>query len=211
MFLSRIQLDINKTDTMRALASPNRFHGAIESSAQRRNTRKLWRIDNLRGNKYLLILSENNEDWSDVVRQFGSDETGAEVKEYDLLLNKVEKGSKWHFLLTANPTIAKKTDTNSKTRGKIMAHTTEAYQKKWLMDKSVQCGFLLSEDDFFVSKSQWYQFYKGNRLSNHYVRLLAVTFEGILTVDDVERFKYMLTHGIGREKAYGMGMLTIIR
>ena len=46
----------------------------------------------------------------------------------------------------------------------------------------------------------------GNRIS-----FISVTYEGILTVTDKELFVKALTEGIGREKAYGMGMLTVMR
>lgn len=42
------------------------------------------------------------------------------------------------------------------------------------------------------------------------VSFLAVTYEGILQVTDAELFRKALTDGIGREKAYGMGMLTVV-
>ena len=42
-------------------------------------------------------------------------------------------------------------------------------------------------------------------------RLLAVTYEGVLTVTDTELFCKALTEGIGRGKAYGMGLLTVAR
>ena len=43
------------------------------------------------------------------------------------------------------------------------------------------------------------------------MKILSVTYEGTLEVTDVERFKKALTEGIGRGKAYGMGMMTIVR
>ena len=56
MYLTRIKLDITKTNSMKALVCPSRFHGAIESAEPDGRTRKLWRIDELGGEKYLLIL-----------------------------------------------------------------------------------------------------------------------------------------------------------
>ena len=38
-----------------------------------------------------------------------------------------------------------------------------------------------------------------------------VTFEGILEISDEEVFKQTLVDGIGREKAYGCGLLTLAR
>lgn len=47
MYLTRIKLDMTKTNTMKALVCPSRFHGAIESAESDGRTRKLWRIDEL--------------------------------------------------------------------------------------------------------------------------------------------------------------------
>lgn len=51
MYLTRIKLDITKTNSMKALVCPSRFHGAIESAEPDGRTRKLWRIDELGGEK----------------------------------------------------------------------------------------------------------------------------------------------------------------
>lgn len=42
------------------------------------------------------------------------------------------------------------------------------------------------------------------------VTLLAVTYEGVLQVTDPEAFKALLCEGVGRGKAYGLGLMTII-
>ena len=42
------------------------------------------------------------------------------------------------------------------------------------------------------------------------VRLSRVTFEGLLRVEDVAEFKQTLINGLGREKAFGMGLMTVI-
>ena len=105
MYLSRIKLDASRTETMRGLASPSVFHGAIESDDEER-TRKLWRLDTLYGNHILLILSENRIDFSSVAEQFGYDGS-FESKLYDGLLERITNGSRWHFRLKANPTIQK--------------------------------------------------------------------------------------------------------
>ena len=40
--------------------------------------------------------------------------------------------------------------------------------------------------------------------------LLVVTYEGVLQVTDPEAFKALLCEGVGRGKAYGLGLMTII-
>ena len=39
----------------------------------------------------------------------------------------------------------------------------------------------------------------------------GVTYEGLLTVTDAAKFREALTSGIGRGKAYGLGLLTVVR
>lgn len=203
MYLSRIMLDAAKPKTMLALASPNLFHGAVESAFPGERTRKLWRIDMLRGERCLLILSEEAADWSSVCAQFGFPGRPAETKSYDPLLERITGGSKWQFRLRANPTVAVK---QNGTRGKVLAHTTTDYQMQWLAARSEKHGFTLIPEEYLVTENKWYAFRKGGK---NQVRMLAVTYEGLLTVTDAELFRQALTQGIGREKAYGMGMLTV--
>ena len=205
MYLSRIKLDTSQTRTMQALSAPNIFHGAIEDAEKDGRTRKLWRLDDLRGEKYLLILSENQIDFSGTARQFGYDDS-YESKDYDSLIERIKTGSKWNFRLKANPTVQK--FSKKRGRGRVLAHITTEFQEKWLKKQSEKNGFSLSEGEWLVTGSKWYVFNK-NRNSNIKVRLLAVTYEGILTVTDEDSFRKALVNGIGREKAYGLGMITV--
>ena len=191
---------------MRAIAAPNVFHGAIESADEER-TRKLWRPDTLAGERYLLILSENRFDLSGVARQFGYD-SSYESKSYDTLLDRITDGSRWQFRLTANPTI-QKYDTK-RGRGKVIAHITPEHQGEWLKKQAEKQGFALKDGEWLVTGSRWYIFRK-KRYKKDRVRMLAVTYEGVLTVTDAQAFKNALVKGIGREKAYGMGLLTVAK
>lgn len=203
MYMSRITLDTALRETMKALVSPNIFHGAIESSFDGARARRLWRIDDLNGKKYILIVSEAVPDLKHFAEQFGcADEY--ETRDYSPLLESVTDGGKWQFRLTANPVV-------SKMHGKIMAHITPEYQKKWLADRAQKLGFSLNGNEFQTVQSKWYDFHKKDGKSGSRVRLLSVTFEGMLTVTDADRFRETLCNGIGREKAYGQGLMTIIR
>ncbi len=200
MYLTRLKLDGNNRKTMRALAAPNLFHGAVESAFSGERRRNLWRIDTLRGELYLMILSENPPELSSAAEQFSPPETRWETLPYEKLLNRIAVGSRWHFRLVANPTVKKD--------HRVMAHITTKYQQQWLMDRAERCGFELNEEEFQVTGSRFYRFRK-QKGEKQYVSLLAVTFEGVLTVKDAEAFKKTLCCGIGREKAYGMGLLTV--
>lgn len=205
MYLSRIKLNTSKRETMQAIAAPNLFHGAIESAETAERSRKLWRLDTLYGEKYLLILTANEVDLSGVAEQFGYG-CEYECKCYDGLLDRITNGSKWRFRLKANPTIQKSSHKNG--RGKILAHITTAHQEEWLAARAEKNGFSLSVGEWLVTESRWYIFKKNKEQKNR-VKLLSVTYEGVLTVTDADTFKNALKNGIGREKAYGLGLMTV--
>jgi CRISPR system Cascade subunit CasE len=188
---------------MRALVSPNIFHGAIESSFDGARARRLWRIDDLKGKKYILIVSETMPKLEHFAEQFGY-VSEYETKDYSPLLDRILEGERWQFRLTANPVV-------SKMNGKIMAHITPEFQKKWLSSRAKRLGFSVDENEFQTVQSKWYDFRKKNGTGSFRIRLLSVTFEGILTITDAKQFRETLCNGIGREKAYGQGLLTVVR
>lgn len=207
MYLSRVELDLTRPATMVALSAPQKLHGAVESSFPGERRRRLWRLDRLGERLYLLILSEDIPDLSGVAEQFG---TGAEpeTRNYDPLLQRITAGSCWNFRLTANPTKSCKGN-DPEVRGTVEAHCSVKFQKKWLMERAEKHGFALDEDGFTVTNIKWQHFHK-----KHYIRpvtLLAVTYEGVLRVTDPEAFRQTLCNGMGRGKAYGLGMMTVIR
>ena len=66
------------------------------------------------------------------------------------------------------------------------------------------------EDKFSVIEKRWQRFYKGDMRKNP-VTLLAVTYEGVLKVLDSDKFCKILLEGIGRGKAFGMGLMTVVK
>ena len=236
MYLSRLELDLTKRATMRALATPTLFHGAIEDAFPHERSapasggggqvslfddasgfspdreRKLWRVDTLRGKTYLLLLSRERPNLSEAARQFG---TGArwETKNYSPFLGGIRSGEILRFRLTANPTVSRSSPKGAdgeKARGTVYAHITTEHQRQWLLQKSERHGFRLAEDDFDVTESRWRTFRKGAE-RNRRVTLLSVTYDGTLEVTDADAFREALSNGIGRGKAYGMGLLTVMR
>ena len=81
MILSRIALDTAKRPTMLALHNPSMFHGAVEQAFASRTGRRLWRVDTLQGERYLLLLSESAPDCTGIVRQFGTGKV-PEMRDY---------------------------------------------------------------------------------------------------------------------------------
>lgn len=207
MYLSRVELDPTRRSTMAALSAPQKLHGAVESAFAGERRRRLWRLDRLGERLYLLLLSEDAPELSGVVEQFGTG-AAAETRSYDPLLQRVEPGSCWQFRLTANPTKCCKDPKAPAERGTVAAHCSTKYQKQWLLDRAAKHGFALREEEFTVTRVQWQHFAK------HGIRpvtLLAVTYEGVLRVTDPEQFRALLCQGMGRGKAYGLGLMTVMR
>ena len=205
MYLSRIKLNTKNRHTMLALSNPQKIHGAIESAFPGERRRNLWRLDELDGKTYLLVLSEEKPDLTSVVTQFGYAGDTFETRSYAALLDRLTTGSHWQFRLTANPTVSQQTKIGE--RGKVMAHITTAHQEEWLLDRAEKHGFQLLPEEFRVTKTQNYAFHKRD---NNTVMLLSVTYDGILTVTDPEKFRSAMVEGIGRGKAYGNGLLTVM-
>ena len=207
MYLSRIHLALNSRDTMLALVRSNRFHEALDCCFSGGRTRNLWRIDSLNNGLYLLILSHEKPDFSSFCKKFAESESAWESKDYSVLLNRLKNGDIWRFRLTANPTRSVPFQKDKK-RGDVQAHITPEHQRQWLLKRAEKHGFYLSEDDFNVIENKWRRFYKKDRKT---VTLLSATYEGILKITDVNLFSEVLVNGLGRGKAYGMGLLTIVR
>ena len=84
------------------------------------------------------------------------------------------------------------------------------FQKQWLLDRAPKHGFALLPDKFTVTESKWLHFSKG-RDGGRPVTILSVTYEGILQITDEQQFCQLLKNGIGRGKAYGLGLMTVMR
>ena len=208
MFLSRIEIDAKRYDTRRALSSPQILHAAVESCfpAKDDKDRKLWRLDCLQGCLYLLILSPEKPDFSQFSRQFCSEGITGDTKDYLLLLAMVDSGLRFHFRLRANPvhSVAEKKGV----RGKVYAHVTVEQKRDWLIKKAPACGFRSDTEMFDVVETDLMRFWRNGKARP--VEISAAVFEGELEVTDSDMFVKALTEGVGRAKAYGCGLLTII-
>lgn len=206
MYLSQVELDPRNRETLRALNVPRRLHGAVEAAFTGPRTRRLWRLDRRASRLWLLILSEERPELSGIVAQFGPPNGIAETRDYAPLLARVAEGTVWRFRLAANPIKNVKVAGG---RGIVRNHVTVLQQEQWLAERAPKHGFALEPDGFRVVDARWIAFDKaagGNR-----VRIHAVTFEGLLRVTDAALFCEALTRGIGRGKAYGLGLLTLMR
>lgn len=217
MYLSRVEINPYRRETMRALESPQIIHAAVmasfDSFGSNESDRVLWRVDSLRNATYILIQSQRRPDMHHIVDQFGrpdSEHPCHETQEYDQFLQSIKAGERMMFRLTANPTHSIKDPDNPK-RGKVVAHVTINQQKKWLSDRAPKYGFEFVKDGedpmFDVRSRKNFEFKRGDST----VTLNAATFEGLIEVTDSEKMISAMKEGIGRGKAYGCGLLTVMR
>ena len=210
MFLSRIALDVHRRETMLALSSPGVLHGAVENCfIQNERERVLWRTDVLGDVTYLLLISREKPKFAHVAEQFGIFGDQGEIKDYDPFLSRIAQGQRWQFRLRANPVRSASIGSNGQ-RGRVYAHVTQMQQKQWLTERAEKNGFSLADDEFDVTDTRWEIFTK-HPGEERKVTLRTATFEGILTITNVEAFCKALTEGIGRGKAYGCGMITVMK
>ena len=78
---------------------------------------------------------------------------------------------------------------------------------EFLESRAGQLGFELVPEKYQIIERGWEPFLKqGQKM----IRLSKVTYEGILKVTDKDIFYQTLTEGIGKKKAYGFGLMTVI-
>lgn len=218
MYLSRLEVNPFRRKTMAALDSPQIMHACVLSSfpsASLQNDRVLWRIDKVGSATYLLVQSESKPDFSHLIDQMGWPSSGQqwETLDYEPFLNKLQNGQSWKFRLKANPVRRLVRNTNDSAVGKTVHHVTINQQNQWLIDRSAKNGFSIpnvpgcDSPSLEIKQRDLKQF---NR-NNNKVTVSMVTFEGVLTIEDIGLFNEAIRKGIGKAKAYGCGMITLAR
>lgn len=216
MYLSRMYLNAQLQDTRRLLSNPQRLHREIMSlvppafdDAPASHKRILWRLDFDGPQPLLYTLTPQQPDFTHMQEQYGwSKEKSWQTADYDVLLNKLAAGQTYHFRLVANPVHKIRLANGSE---KIVSHVTEAQQIEWLLSRAERVGFKIPLGDAgtpaVVRTTQLkLRFHHGKQSS---VQFNKVQFDGVLEITDLEAFRQTLCQGIGREKAYGCGLLTI--
>jgi len=220
MYLSRVEIDVSDRHKTSDLTHLGAFHNWVEQSfpeeitAEKRK-RHLWRIDKLAGKEYLLVLSESVPNL-ELFTKYGITET-AVTKSYDQFLDSIQEGQLMQFRLTANPTYT--VSQPGQKQGRIFPHVTVEQQCQWLVKRAEKSGFQLVEQEMVdipgAPTSKDFKIISRDhpmlhRKAGRGVRLSRVTFEGMLRVANIADFKQTLTKGLGREKAFGIGLMTVI-
>lgn len=208
MYISRVEIDSQNRIRIRDLAHLGAYHNWVESSfpeeiKDHSRSRKLWRIDTLQNRRYLLLVSEKQPD-IELLERYGVPGS-AETKLYDHFLDSIDNGKLYRFRVTFNPVIAISQGIGK--RGKVVPEITAEQQMNYLESRAEKLGFELIPGKYAITERGWEPLGKqGQRM----IRLSKATCEGMLKVTDSEVFCHTLVNGIGKKKAYGFGLMTVI-
>jgi CRISPR system Cascade subunit CasE len=160
--------------------------------------RPLWRLDQHRPPVVLLqsLVPPNFGRLEERPGYRGYLREPPESKPY-LLPQRLEFGQVLRFRLEANPTVTRA----GKRRGLLRVED----QLRWLERQANRAGFRVLGAT--VSRIQRLRFPK--RGSDTPIVLLAVRYDGHLRVEDADRLRHAIAHGIGHGKALGLGLLSV--
>ena len=219
-FFSRFLINPQRRAAWKLLRSPQAMHAAVMATlppdTDYSESRILWRLDESQHGSVLYMVSPEKPDFSALVEQAGWQTRPGESVHYGRMLSKLENGQEWAFRLAANPV---KRLTNKQTgKREVFPHVTVAQQQAWIREHAPKWGFEIIpsiegqdiEECPVVSSRQDLAFARRNAEG----KLGKVThrkaqFEGVLRIIDVELFRRSLVQGMGRGKAYGMGLMTL--
>jgi CRISPR system Cascade subunit CasE len=210
MFLSRVAIDTNNRQKIRDLTHLGAYHAWVEQSFPEEvssgvRSRKLWRIDRIKHQDFLLIVSQQKPNIQ-CLEKYGVIGTG-QTRDYDTFLNTLEINQVMRFRATLNPIKSIHTDNDQQKRGKVVPHITVEQQLNFLFDQSIKHGFKVEADQVVITERKFEPLKKRHRDS---VKISKVTYEGVLTITDLELFREVLINGLGKKKAYGCGLITVI-
>lgn len=201
-----------------AMTDPYRVHGLLcKAFADPRGARILFRYDPESAEEgWLYVQSIAVPDWTQVVAILKRPVRGPVPVNVAL----IEPGARLRFRLLAKPS---KRDGNkaSRTHGQRLTLRTETDQRAWLERQGEAHGFTVG--DVRVTGREWNDTKRpvpGKRMhpaasANAAAgpadkkSLHAVQFDGVLTVTDAVRLHAAVAQGIGPQKAFGFGLLSL--
>lgn len=214
MFLTRFEINRQRRDARKLMGSPQAMHAAVLAgfpslTETEPAERVLWRLDSSDRTVLLYITSPRKPDLTHLAEQAGWPETATWLtKDYQPLLNSLTASQRWGFRLTANVTISKKLEHD--TRSARYGHVTVEQQRQWLLSRTLKFGFdIAKKDEVFESLVIRDRAVKQFRRQGKLVTLATATFDGVLQVTDADALRAALVTGIGPAKAYGCGLLTL--
>lgn len=167
--------------------------------------RLLWRND---GEKGLLVQSVTRPDWQALEDRWPGYFRDVQIKALDL--SGLREGDRLRFRLRANVTVNRWRDgqdreADPRTRREALRGARE--QLEWLDRQGERSGFTVLGADIVQSGNV--RLYKAR--GGAPMTLFAVTFEGLLAVENGGQLVQTAQGGIGKAKSLGFGLLSLAR
>jgi CRISPR system Cascade subunit CasE len=222
MYLTRGYLNPRSRDVLRDLAEPADLHRSIMrlfsdglGETPRAAAGVLHRIDTGPiGERLLVLQSKDKPDLSRAASgwfvqgsndPFGSVE-GPSIRR--IRLETLRRDEMLAFRLVANATrkiLTKTPDGGSRTHGKRVPLRDDALQLAWVERKLTDAGVRLERDSLRIEPA-------GHTGTRHAApNFVGIRYEGCFTIDDDLRLRQALERGIGPAKAFGYGLLSVVR
>jgi CRISPR system Cascade subunit CasE len=206
MLLHRIHLDLRSREVRRDLADPYEMHAtlcrAFSSVDQKCPAGTfLWRLEpesSASGAARVLVQSHICPDWSRIEVQgwlAEQPEAGIDLQA-KLALSSLGVGRRFRYRLRANPCVCKD--------GKRVGLLGLEDQRNWIARKGILHGF----KPCTVHSSQE-KMLSGHQHNGNPIRVFSALFDGVLVVEEPEKFVGAIRSGIGHGKAVGLGLLSV--
>ena len=206
MLLHRIHLDLRCREVRRDLADPYEMHAtlcrAFTSDGQKCPPGTfLWRLEpeaSPAGAARVLVQSLTSPDWSRIgVPGWLSEQPEAGIDlQAKLALASLVIGRRFRYRLRANPSICR----DGKRTGLLGLED----QRNWIARKGLLHGF--KPDTVHASQEKMLS---GHQHNGNPIRVFSALFDGVLVVEDPEKFVGAIRSGIGHGKAVGLGLLSV--
>ncbi len=200
LFLTKIVARTGNPFVQRDLANCREMHrtimSAFEPSADRGMRERLgilYRIEPKASQTVILLQSTVLPDLENIRGKFPGYVEGHSTKDLSPLIARLEDGTRFRFLLLANPAVH--------LDGKLLPIKSPADAEKWMHDRADRGGFNIVA--MRSTKDLDWRPHGGDIVLN------VVLFEGILSITNKTKFFWTLQTGIGHGKPFGLGLLSV--
>lgn len=186
--ISKISFNRQNRITREALADPQRTH-AIIAAATTGSQRPLYRVER----DHILLLSDREPSLLTLGRELGAQNVVSRHIAWDSLFR---EGQQLQFLIEANPN-----GTDRLRGGNAVV--------EWLTHKLTPAASIdPSCIEWHYADCKFSHEQSNGREGICWVR--RCRYQGIMTVDNPTALANLIRHGIGRSKAYGCGLLSVM-
>lgn len=199
LYYSLLKFNPSHPKAINDVQSPYRLHLVTSmpfTGRSRQNCRILWRLD---GNQVMMQSTQPPNTWEHVLQQSGYLSGPPETKAINL--NLTEGGLYW-FRVVCNPAYRGQDENN---KSITIAITSPEERRQWLVKRLSESGMdvqMVNESDKKVLK-----FMKND---GHRVVILTARYDGLLRISNPVLAEQQIAAGMGRGKAFGMGLVSLV-